>query len=115
MRRSWPIVLILAGLFPVAVAADDDGSITIGAKNFPENRLLAEIVKFVTQVAARFQIQVSEKAAAQSVPAIGALGGALVNYVFMDHFQNMARGHFTVRRLERTYSPELIEAKYHDV
>lgn len=73
------------------------------------------IVKFVTQVAARFQIQVSEKAAAQSVPAIGALGGALVNYVFMDHFQNMARGHFTVRRLERTYSPELIEAKYHDV
>ncbi len=70
------------------------------------------IVRFVTQVATRFQIQVTEKAAAQAVPLLGAAGGALINNLFISHFQNMARGHFTVRRLERAYSPELIEARY---
>jgi len=30
----------------------------------------------------------------------------------MDHFQDMARGHFTVRRLERIYSPEVVRAEY---
>ena len=57
----------------------------------------------------------SEKVAAQSVPVIGAVGGALINTVFMDHFQNMARGHFTVRRLERSYGASEIEACYQEV
>jgi len=73
------------------------------------------MVKFITQVAARFQIQVTEKAAAQALPIVGAAGGALINMLFLDHFQNMARGHFIVRKLERTYSPELIEAEYYDL
>jgi hypothetical protein len=30
----------------------------------------------------------------------------------MDHFQEMARGHFVVRRLERKYGPELVQANY---
>jgi hypothetical protein len=55
---------------------------------------------------------VSEKAAAQAVPAIGAVGGALINLVFIDHFQDMARGHFTVRRLERKYDPATVKAAY---
>jgi hypothetical protein len=50
--------------------------------------------------------------AAQSVPVIGAAGGAAINLLFIDHFQDMARGHFTVRRLERTYGAELIRAEY---
>jgi EcsC protein family len=29
------------------------------------------------------------------VPIIGALGGAAVNYAFIDHFQEIARAHFT--------------------
>jgi hypothetical protein len=73
------------------------------------------IVRFITRVAARFQIQVTEKAAAQAAPIIGAAGGALINSLFMTHFQSMARGHFTVRRLERTYSPEMVEAAYREL
>ena len=42
----------------------------------------------------------------------GALGGAAVNYAFIDHFQRVARGHFTVRRLERRYGKERIRAEY---
>ncbi|MEN1728458.1 MAG: EcsC family protein [Pseudomonadota bacterium] len=66
------------------------------------------LVKLISQIAARFSIPVSEKAAAQSVPVIGAAGGALINVLFMDHFQNAARGHFIVRRLERIHGVDRI-------
>jgi hypothetical protein len=36
----------------------------------------------------------------------------LINYVFIDHFQSMAKGHFTVRRLERTYGAEVVKRAY---
>ena len=45
----------------------------------------------------------TQKFAAQALPLVGALGGASVNYVFIQHFHEMAQGHFTVRKLERTY------------
>jgi hypothetical protein len=61
------------------------------------------LVRLVTQIAARFGVVVTQKFAAQAVPIVGALGGAAVNYAFIDHFQEIAREHFTVRRLERRY------------
>ena len=70
------------------------------------------VVKFIAQVAARFGVVVSEKVAAQAVPVIGALGGAVVNYAFIDHFQSLARGHFIVRRLEREYGQALVKGEY---
>lgn len=70
------------------------------------------LIKLITQIAARFSIPVTEKAAAQAVPIIGAAGGALINTLFIDHFQDIARGHFVVRRLERTYDPEIVRASY---
>jgi hypothetical protein len=36
----------------------------------------------------------------------------LINTVFIDHFQDMARGHFTVRRLEKFYGKELVRQEY---
>jgi hypothetical protein len=70
------------------------------------------LVRLIAQLSARFATSVSEKVAAQSVPVIGAAGGATINLLFIDHFQDMARGHFIVRRLERTYGPELVKAEY---
>lgn len=70
------------------------------------------IVRLVSQVAARFSIVVSEKAAAQAVPVVGAFGGAAINAVFIDHFQDMARGHFIVRRLERRHGSETVRRQY---
>ncbi len=63
-------------------------------------------------IATRFGAVVSEKAAAQTVPIIGALGGAAINYAFVGHFQAVARGHFTVRRLERIYGRAAIHRAY---
>ena len=57
------------------------------------------LVRLVAAIGARFGIVVSEKAAVQAIPIIGAAGGAMVNTVFIGHYQDMARGHFIVRRL----------------
>lgn len=70
------------------------------------------LVRLIATVAERFSIQVTEKAAAQAVPGIGAAGGAIINTLFMDHFQDMAKGHFTIRRLESIYGKDLIKEIY---
>ncbi|MGH6851949.1 MAG: EcsC family protein, partial [Methylocella sp.] len=70
------------------------------------------LVRLVAQIGARFGVLVSQKLVAQSVPLIGAAGGAAINYAFADHFQSIARGHFTVLRLERRYGARLIRAEY---
>jgi hypothetical protein len=72
----------------------------------------AALLRLLNAIAARFSVQVSEQIAAKSIPAIGAVLGAMVNTVFIDHFQQVAHGHFTVRRLERQYGNETIEAVY---
>ena len=85
-------------------------SVTEAARFIAERGILKEggpvLVRFITQVAARFGVVVTQKVAAQAVPVVGALGGAAVNYVFIEHFQEVARGHFTVRRLERVYGKD---------
>lgn len=73
------------------------------------------LVKLIATLASRFGIIVSEKAAAQAIPLIGAAGGALINTIFIDHFQNMARGHFIIRRLERRYDKNLIRQEYNNL
>jgi hypothetical protein len=73
------------------------------------------LVRFITQIAARFGALVSEKAAAQAVPVIGAAGGAGINLLFITHFQETARGHFIVRRLERTYGQAVVQAAYREL
>lgn len=70
------------------------------------------LVRLMSQIAARFGVAVSQKAAAQAVPVIGAVSGAAINLAFTEHFQALAKGHFTVRRLERTYSPDLVRQEY---
>jgi hypothetical protein len=70
------------------------------------------LARLIAQIASRFGVVVTQKLAAQAVPVIGALGGAAVNYAFIDHFQDVARAHFAVRRLERRYGKEIVRAAY---
>ena len=70
------------------------------------------LVRLIATIASRFGATVSQKAAASAVPVIGAAGGALINSIFMDHFQNMARGHFIMRGLERKYGVDLVQIEY---
>jgi hypothetical protein len=73
------------------------------------------LVRLITKISQRLGIQITQKAAAQAIPAIGAVTGALINTIFIDHFQNMARGHFIIRKLERVYGKEIIKIKYEEL
>jgi hypothetical protein len=70
------------------------------------------LLRLMSQIAARFGLVVTQKVAAQAIPVLGAVGGAAVNLAFAQHFQSLARGHFVVRRLERTYGHAPIRAAY---
>ncbi len=73
------------------------------------------VIKFMTQIASRFGVVVTEKSAAQSIPLIGSLAGGAVNAAFIDHFQSVARGHFIVRKLEKIYGKQEIEKIYRSI
>jgi hypothetical protein len=66
----------------------------------------------VAEIASRFGLVVSDKVAAGALPILGAVGGATVNVIFMDHFQRVAQAHFSLRRLERTYGAAHIRQRY---
>ncbi len=91
-------------------------SVTEAARFIAERGVAEEgapvLVRFLGQIGSRFGFVVSEKMVAQAIPVVGALGGAAINYAFIDHFQDLARGHFTVRRLERAYGKEMIRSEY---
>jgi len=87
------------------------------AAQFITERGLAEkgapvLVRMIGLIANRFGLVVSQKIAAQAVPVIGAVGGGLINTVFIDHFQDIARGHFIIRRLEKVCGPEEVRRQY---
>ncbi len=99
-----------------AVRASLAQSITRAAEYLAQKGMAEEgapaLIRLIIKIAERFSIQVTEKAAAQAIPAIGAAGGAIINTLFIDHFQDMAQGHFIVRRLERKFGHKLIEDTY---
>ncbi len=82
------------------------------ASNAAVQKTAPPLVQLLAKIAARFGIPVTQKALAQSLPVVGAAGGALINTLFVDHFQSMSRGHFIVRRLERQYDVEIIRQVY---
>ncbi len=72
-------------------------------------------IRMMANLASRFGVFVTDKMAAELVPILGGLGGAVINLIFIKHFQAAARGHFTVRRLERKYGGELVKKEYERV
>lgn len=73
---------------------------------------LPQPIGLLRAIGARFGVVVTDKAAAQAVPVLGAIAGAAVNALFMEHFLTVAEGHFTVRRLERTHGRPAVRAAY---
>jgi hypothetical protein len=99
-----------------AVRAALAKSVSDSARFVAERSLGAQsapfVARLISQIASRFGVAVSEKLAAQAAPILGAIGGAAVNAAFADHFQTLARGHFIVRRLERSHGPGLVAFEY---
>lgn len=84
------------------------------------NRITADqagkwLATLIEKIAARFGIVVTEKFAAQAVPIIGAATGASINMLFTDFYQDMARGHFIVKRLEAKYGFDEVRLEYQEI
>jgi EcsC family protein len=92
------------------------GAVTEASKHLAQKGIAKggspALVRLIGLIASRFGVVVSEKTAAQLVPVIGAAGGALINTLFISHYQDMARGHFQVRRLEKIHGVEPVREAY---
>src|SRR5205809_923914 len=97
---------------PAALA----GAVTEAAKHLAKKGLTSgsapALVRLVGLIGSRFGVVVSEKAAAPAIPILGAAGGAIINTIFIGHYQDMARGHFVVRRLEKIHGAEPVRLAY---
>ena len=106
-----------AGYYAVRAALAT--TVSEAARHFAQEGLSSEgapaLARLITMVAARYKVQLTQKAAGMLVPGIGAAAGATINLMFMDHFQAVSRGHFTVRRLERRYGEEAVRAAWQAV
>ncbi len=70
------------------------------------------LTKFIEYIAGRFGVVITEKMAAQAIPIIGAAAGATINTLFIDFYQDMAKGHFIVKRLEKVYGEAVVQQTY---
>ena len=96
----------------LALVSYISAAITQVAKHGMASQGAPAVVQLIRAIATRFGAEVSRRAAIQLLPLIGAAGGAVGNTIFMQHFQDMARSHFTLRRLERKYGEQLVRANY---
>jgi hypothetical protein len=83
-----------------------------GAAQAVADRTAPAIAQLIARIAQRFGVAVAQKAAAQLVPIVGAAGGAAVNALFLNHYQDVAWAHFSIRRLERAHGAEAVRAAY---
>lgn len=93
--------VFIGGKGPAAIAA----AVAAGGAAPP-------LVKLIATVAARFEVAVTEKFVAQSLPIIGAVSGAGINAAFAGYFNSVARYHFGIKQMEERFGESTVKAAY---
>ena len=91
---------------------EDDAQAGESELGYFSARLLMQgrpMVMLLGEVAARYGVTLSQKFALQAVPFAGALAGATLNAAFLAHYRDVARAHFTIRRLERLHGAATVQ------
>jgi len=83
-------------------------------KNTTEKGAASLLTSVIARVAARYEIVVTEKFVVESLPFLGAAGGALINTAFTNYFNETAYYHFGLRYLEKKYGLEEVQKIYLD-
>ncbi|MGJ4727745.1 EcsC family protein [Luteimonas sp. SDU101] len=96
----------------IEAAARAAKPLTLGFSGITGKQTGSMLAKLIERVAQRFGIVITQKVAVQAAPIVGALSGAAINTLFTDFYQDMARGHFIVKRLELKYGEEMIKDQY---
>ncbi len=96
--------------------SDDFSSKITSLLSEPVDSILKSLPKkWVAGISISSEKAITEMAFTYFVPLVGSITGSFVNVLFIEHFQNMAHGHFIVRSLERKYGQELIFKIYQDM
>ena len=90
-------LMIFAAAGPLA---DDDGA-DIGFLAARATLTGAGVGALIARVAPRVATVLGQKLASQTVPVLGAVSGAAVNYAYTSYYQEMAHVRFHLLRLER--------------
>jgi hypothetical protein len=98
-----------------ALAKSVSEAVTFIGKRGIAEETAPPLVRFISTIASRFSAVITDEVAAKAVPVIGALAGGAINLMFMQHFQQMARGHFVIKRLENKYGTTLVEQTYREI
>ncbi|MFT0851661.1 EcsC family protein [Achromobacter sp. F4_2707] len=93
-------------------AAHHSAGMAAQGMQLPSGQAAAWLAQIIEAVAQRFGVKVTEKLALQAAPVLGAASGAAINAMFISHYQDMARGHFAIRRLEEKYGEAVIRDAY---
>jgi len=70
------------------------------------------VVQLVAKICAKYQTIIAAKTVSRLIPVIGAATGAYINVVYINYFQDKARGHFIIRRLEKKYGITTIKKNF---
>lgn len=98
-----------------AIAAAAEKAAGKAMEGVTEKSVGETIIKLIQAVASRLGVTLTEQAAAKSIPILGAVAGSVLNTMFTNYYQDMARGHFTVIKLEEKYSQEMIQELYNNI
>jgi len=72
-------------------------------------------VQLAAKICAKYQTIIAAKTVSKLIPVIGAAAGAYINVIFINYFQDKARGHFIIRRLEKKYGISTIKQHYKSI
>ena len=70
------------------------------------------VQKLIATVSARLAGMLGQKLGAQTLPVLGAVGGATVNYAFMSFYTEMAHVYFGLKRLSEGRDREAVLAEF---
>lgn len=73
------------------------------------------VLMMIGLIATRLTIQITEKFISRAVPIVGAASGGALNYLYIEHYQKIAKGHFVVRRLERENNKDVVQDAYNTI
>jgi EcsC family protein len=74
-----------------------------------------EIAEFISKVAFRYASAIAPKIAAMSVPIVGSVLGAGVNWAYMSFYQSIARVLFTLLPIERAHDREQVRSCFSSI
>lgn len=92
------------------IAADDGVNTTFLSSRLMLNGLTVH--GLIARISPRLSIVLAQKLGMQSVPVLGAVSGAAVNYAFARYFEEAAQVRFGVRRLADTHGEAPVMARF---